>query len=124
MRRHVPVLKAVKTKLKELHTCPIFMRLSGESFPSKADTDEQIQRVINGMATKMRQHNQGGCHYIEAINEYIASPGWTKGPTAATGQSEGCEREGARTEAPTKFSSLAVLRRGAIFPDNPANPKN
>src|SRR5258708_33268910 len=74
MRRHVPVLKAVKTKLKELHTCPIFSRLSGESFPSTTHTDQQIQRVINGMATKMRQHNQGGCHYIEAINEYIASP--------------------------------------------------
>jgi len=72
MRRHVSVLKAAKTKLKELHTCPIFMRLSGESFPSRADTDEQIQRVINGVAIKMRQHNQGGCHYIQAINEYIA----------------------------------------------------
>jgi len=72
MRRYVPVLKAVKTKLKELHTCPIFSRLSGESFPSTDHTDEQIQRVINGMATKMRQHNQGGCHYIQAINEYIA----------------------------------------------------
>lgn len=74
MRRHVPVLKAVKTKLKELHTCPIFSRLSGESFPFTTNTDQQIQRVINGMATKMRQHNQGGCHYIEAINEYIATP--------------------------------------------------
>ena len=73
MRRHVPVLKAVKTKLKELHTCPIFSRLSGESFPSTTHTDEQIQRVLNGMATKMRQHNQGGCHYIQAINEYIAA---------------------------------------------------
>ena len=73
MRRHVPVLKAVKTKLKELHTCPIFSRLSGEPFPSTTHTDEQIQRVLNGMATKMRQHNQGGCHYIEAINEYIAA---------------------------------------------------
>ena len=74
MRKHVPVLKAVKTKLKELHTCPIFSRVSGESLPSATDTDEQIQRVLNGMATKMRQHNQGGCHYIEAINEYIATP--------------------------------------------------
>ncbi|HMH20869.1 MAG TPA: glutamyl-tRNA reductase [Puia sp.] len=72
MRRHVYVLRAAKTKLKELHTCPVFMRVSGESFPSRADTDAQIQRVINGMATRMRQHNQGGCHYIQAINEYIA----------------------------------------------------
>jgi glutamyl-tRNA reductase len=75
MRRHVPVLTAVKTKLKELHTCPVFNRLTGEPFPFTNDThtDEQIQRVINGMATKMRQHNKGGCHYIEAINEYIAT---------------------------------------------------
>jgi glutamyl-tRNA reductase len=81
MRKHVPVLRAVKTKLKELHSCPIFSRLSGEPFPSTVHTDEQIQRVINGMATKMRQHNQGGCHYIEAINEYIATgPGWAAAP--------------------------------------------
>jgi glutamyl-tRNA reductase len=75
MRQHVPVLKAVKTKLKELHTSPLFSRLKGEPLHSTADadSDEQIQRVINGMATKMRQHNKGGCHYIEAINEYIAT---------------------------------------------------
>jgi len=82
MRKYVPVLKAVKTKLKELHTCPIFSRLSGESFPSTIHTDEQIQRVINGMATKMRQHNQGGCHYIEAINEYIATGPSVSAPSA------------------------------------------
>jgi glutamyl-tRNA reductase len=85
MRKYVPVLRAVKTKLKELHTCPVFSRLSGEPFPSTAHTDEQIQRVINGMATKMRQRNQSGCHYIEAINEYIATGAqWSAAP-AATG---------------------------------------
>ena len=73
MRQHVPVLKAVKTKLKEIHTCPVFSRLRGEPLPviDNTQTDEQIQRVINGMATKMRQQNQGGCQFIEAINEYI-----------------------------------------------------
>ncbi len=70
MRRHVPVLKAVKTKLKELHTSPFFNNLTGDT-PMMTDADEQIQRVINGMATRMRQHNRGGCHYIQAINEYI-----------------------------------------------------
>lgn len=73
MRKHVPVLKAVKTKLKELHTSPLFSQLSGQSIPCTTDMDEQIQRVINGMATRMRQQNQGGCHYIQAINEYIAA---------------------------------------------------
>jgi glutamyl-tRNA reductase len=73
MRKHVPVLKAVKSKLKELHTSPLFSQLSGASAICTTDMDEQIQRVINGMATRMRQHNQGGCHYIQAINEYIAA---------------------------------------------------
>jgi glutamyl-tRNA reductase len=71
MRKHVPVLKAVKTKLKELHMSPLYSRLAGEAIPVPGDADEQIQRVINGMATRMRQQNQGGCHYIQAINEYI-----------------------------------------------------
>jgi glutamyl-tRNA reductase len=57
MRKHVPVLKAVKNKLQELHHNP---------------DQERIQKVINGMAVKMRQHNQRGCHYIEAINEFMA----------------------------------------------------
>ncbi|HVS97377.1 MAG TPA: glutamyl-tRNA reductase [Puia sp.] len=69
MRKHVPVLKAVKTKLKELHTSG----LAGAVILPAGDADEQIQRVINGMATKMRQQNQGGCHYIQAINEYIGT---------------------------------------------------
>ena len=73
MRKHVPVLRAVKIKLKELHTSELFIRLNGETIPSVDDIDEQIQRVINGMATRMRQHNQGGCHYIQAINEYIGT---------------------------------------------------
>jgi glutamyl-tRNA reductase len=85
MRKYVPVLRAVKTKLKEMHTCPVFSRLSGEPFPSTKHTDEHIQRVINGMANKMRQHNKGGCHYIEAINEYIATGQQWSAPAAATG---------------------------------------
>lgn len=73
MRRHVPVLKAVKSKLRELHTSELYSRLTGETIPSVAEADEQIQRVINGMAARMRQHNRGGCHYIQAINEYIGT---------------------------------------------------
>lgn len=76
MRKHVPVLKAVKTKLKEIHTCPLFVRVSPNIPADAADADKKIQRVINGMASKMRQQNQGGCHYIQAINEFIG-PGKT-----------------------------------------------
>jgi glutamyl-tRNA reductase len=89
MRRHVPVLKAVKVKLKEIHTHPLYIQFarsqkngsggvhsshSGHAGPGgHAETEKRIQRVINGMASKMRSQNQRGCHYIEAINEFIAT---------------------------------------------------
>jgi glutamyl-tRNA reductase len=74
MRKHVPVLKAVKTKLKEIHAHPLYIQFSRKDAISRTgDTDQKIQRVINGMATKMRSQNKQGCHYIEAINEFIAT---------------------------------------------------
>ena len=72
MRRHVPVLKAVKTKLLEINSDPFFLPLYKHSVSSNF-TDQKIQRVINGMAFKMKTVNQKGCHYIEAINEFIAT---------------------------------------------------
>jgi glutamyl-tRNA reductase len=69
MRKHVPVLKAVKTKLKEINRNPLFIPLYNNS----THTEEKIQRVINVMAYKMKGQNQKGCHYIEAINEFIAT---------------------------------------------------
>src|SRR4029079_5370710 len=39
----------------------------------KLYTEEKIQKVINGMASKLRAQNQRGCHYIEAIHEYNAT---------------------------------------------------
>ena len=74
MRKHVPVFKAVKTKLKEIQTFPLYIQLSPEATLARTkNADEKIQRVINGMASKMRQRNQRGCYYIEAINEFIAT---------------------------------------------------
>ena len=72
MRRHAPFINAVKTKLKELHTSPLFFNYTSTSGFAENNPDNHIQRVINGMASKIRLQNQGGCHYIEAINEFIA----------------------------------------------------
>ncbi|NII24063.1 glutamyl-tRNA reductase [Pseudoflavitalea sp. X16] len=74
MRKHVPVLKAVKTKLQEIQAFPPYLQgLSPVSATCTTDADAKIQRVINGMASKMRRVNQRGCYYIEAINEFIAT---------------------------------------------------
>lgn len=71
MRQNVPILKAVKSKLKEIHTSPLFIPLYNHN--SRISTDEKIQRVINGMASKMRVQNRRGCQYIEAINEFLST---------------------------------------------------
>jgi glutamyl-tRNA reductase len=71
MRRHVPVLKAFKTKLNEIHNSAPFTA-SAVASPI-GSTEEKIQRVINGMASKMRRQNWQGCHYIEAINDFVTA---------------------------------------------------
>ncbi|MBI3883091.1 MAG: NAD(P)-binding domain-containing protein, partial [Sphingobacteriales bacterium] len=79
MRKNVPVLKAVKNKLQEMHTCKLYTTASQHNtstspITSHANAEEKIQKVINGMAVKLRQQNQHGCQYIEAINDFIAPP--------------------------------------------------
>lgn len=71
MRKYVPVLKEVKTKLREIYNSPLFEHSAIAKTPATA-TDQKIQRVLNGMASKMRHENQRGCQYIQAINEFIA----------------------------------------------------
>jgi glutamyl-tRNA reductase len=74
MRKHAPVLRAIKTKLQEIQAFPLYRQDSQNlAATSTANTDKKIQRVINGMASKLRLHNQRGCHYIEAINEFLAT---------------------------------------------------
>lgn len=74
MRKNVPVLKAVKQKLHDMHACQLFLNMHpnyGESYTQ--NSTDSIQKVINNMAIKMRQQRKPGCNYIEAINDFITS---------------------------------------------------
>ncbi len=75
MRRHVPVLKEVKNKLQALNNCEIFIAYTSRQvqYTNETTAGEKIQKVLNGMAVKMRTQNQRGCYYLEAINEFIAT---------------------------------------------------
>ncbi len=76
MRRHVPVLKAVKNKLLEMDSCQLYSNYFAQQCTSNATKDKpeaRIQRVINMMAVKMRSQNQRGCQYIEAINDFMVT---------------------------------------------------
>jgi len=68
MRRHVPMLKDLKIKLKELYTHPSYSN-STTTCPKKIDV--QIQRVLNDTAGKIKIQNQRGCQYLAALNDFI-----------------------------------------------------
>jgi glutamyl-tRNA reductase len=71
MRRHVPMLKDLKSKLKSLHSYSLI------SDPQSALYEEmlniKIQRVVNETAGKIKKTDTKGCQYIAAINDFICT---------------------------------------------------
>ena len=68
MRRHVPMLKDLKTKLKELQS---YSAIRCRFLYMKETLDIKIQRVVNETAGKIKKTDTKGCQYIAAINEFI-----------------------------------------------------
>jgi glutamyl-tRNA reductase len=71
MRRNVPVLKAVKEKLYSMQDCTLFQSAYANATMPGYIQPGNIQKIITNMAVKMQHQRQPGCHYIEAINDYI-----------------------------------------------------
>jgi glutamyl-tRNA reductase len=71
MRKNVPVLKAVKQKLTDMHQCNLFLTAYPHLNINSSNPNTAIQKVVNNMALKMRQQHQPGCNFIQAINDYI-----------------------------------------------------
>lgn len=70
MRKHAPMLKDLKLKLKQLYTHPLYIQNSNTCHTA---IDTRIQKVINETAGKVRVENQRGCQYIAAINDFISA---------------------------------------------------
>jgi glutamyl-tRNA reductase len=70
MRKHAPMLKNLKLKLKELYSHPLYLQNS-TTCPKVIEV--KIQKVINETAGKVRVENQKGCQYIAAINDFISA---------------------------------------------------
>lgn len=74
MRKNVPVITAVKSKLLDMKTCGLYANYSAQLSTTNTvlTTEDRIQKVISNMAQNMRKQNKGGCNYIEAINDFMA----------------------------------------------------
>jgi glutamyl-tRNA reductase len=70
MRRHVPLLKELKSRLKQLYAHPQYVH--NATGPVKS-IDSHIQRVINDTAGKIKLRNERGCQYITALHEFISA---------------------------------------------------
>jgi glutamyl-tRNA reductase len=76
MRKNVPALRSIKSKLYAMHNCGLYtsyINRQNKTISTATSTELKIQKVVNGMAIKMRSQNQHGCSYIDAINEFIAT---------------------------------------------------
>jgi glutamyl-tRNA reductase len=71
MRRHVPLLKDLKLKLKQIYSHPQYLHMTTTVCANTVDV--HIQRVLNDTAGKIKTRNQGGCQYIAAINDFISA---------------------------------------------------
>ncbi len=71
MRKQIPVLKSIKSKLKEIDQFANFNNEPNQNGSKKESPEKRIQDVINGIAVKMLGSDHKGCHYIEAINRFI-----------------------------------------------------
>lgn len=69
MRKHAPMLRDLKLKLKELYSHPLYIH----SCTCTKTMDVTIQKVVNETAGKVRIENQKGCQYIAAINDFITA---------------------------------------------------
>ncbi len=69
MRRHVPMLKDLKSKLKSLHSYSLVTDPQSSLYEEMLDT--KIQRVVNETAGRIKKTDTKGCQYIAAINDFI-----------------------------------------------------
>lgn len=74
MRQNIPTLTVIKSRLEQIYHCNLYSAYATANNPHPVNgSKETIQKVINGLAVKMKKGNQQGCFYIEAINEYMAT---------------------------------------------------
>lgn len=74
MRKSAPTLNAIKTTLTEINNKNYYAQTGNwQSHCPVMNAADKIQKVVNNVAQKMRTQNQTGCHYIEAINEFIGT---------------------------------------------------
>ena len=71
MRKNVPIIRAAKQSLMDIHHCTWFQTLQSEG-GAAIQQEDAIKTAIKNLAIKMRSHEQTpGCAYIETLNDFV-----------------------------------------------------
>ena len=73
MRQNAPMLNTIKTMLNKIAIVHQREFNNPDTRCPYIATEQKIQRAVNSLAGKMRNHNQSGCNCIEVINEFIVA---------------------------------------------------
>jgi len=73
MRQNASALRTIKTMLNEIASLHHKEFLNPETKCPYIAAEQKIQQIVNKMAGKMRMESKPGCHYLQAINEFIVS---------------------------------------------------
>ena len=71
MRKHVPKLERMEMKLKEIKGHPANFWGSNTEGTGNTNAEILIRKVVSNVACKMHLSSRMGCHFIEAINEFL-----------------------------------------------------
>ncbi|MEO6852007.1 MAG: hypothetical protein ABI166_15300, partial [Mucilaginibacter sp.] len=71
MRKNAPMLKAIKTRLSEIAAIHQRELNNPQTRCPVIAAEQKIQQVINTVAGKMHDKKQAGCHFIEAVNDFL-----------------------------------------------------
>ncbi|HEY4327578.1 MAG TPA: hypothetical protein VGN20_26570 [Mucilaginibacter sp.] len=71
MRKNAPMLKAIKTRLSEIAAIHQRELNNPQTRCPVIAAEQKIQQVVNTVAGRIHDKNQVGCHFIEAINDFL-----------------------------------------------------
>lgn len=73
MRRHVPIIRAAKQSMMDIHHCSWFQSLQSDAALDRQGQEDAIKKAIKNLAVKMRRHEQTpGCAYIQTLSDFVA----------------------------------------------------
>ncbi|MBS1525487.1 MAG: glutamyl-tRNA reductase [Bacteroidetes bacterium] len=73
MRKNAPLLNIIKTRLNEIAVIHQREFANPQTRCPYIAAEQKIQQVVNNIAGKMREQDQPGCYYLQAIVDFVRS---------------------------------------------------